>query len=144
MFRCSGIRNSLKENRRKAEIRNQKSEGGRPKSGRKPEAGGRSRVNEPANRTWRISNCSSSIFMKRNQRDINEEDISGFIDDHIIRLGYSASYQNIIISAIKIYFSLCGLRRFYPDSVERPRRRPGIAEGFFERRGDENLQCCQE
>ena len=47
-------------------------------------------------------------FHEKEPPNINEEDISGFIDDHIIRLGYSASYQNIIISAIKIYFSLSG------------------------------------
>ena len=61
-------------------------------------------------------------FHDKDPPDIKEEDISGFIDDHIIRLGYSASYQNLIISSIKIYFSLCGSRRFNPDSVERPRR----------------------
>jgi site-specific recombinase XerD len=69
-------------------------------------------------------------FHEKDPRDINEKDISGFIDDHIIRLGYSASYQNIIISAIKIYFNLCGLRRFDPDSVERPRRSRALPKVF--------------
>jgi integrase/recombinase XerD len=61
-------------------------------------------------------------FHDKDPSDIKEEDISGFIDDHIIRLGYSASYQNLIISSIKIYFSLCGSKGFNPDSVGRPRR----------------------
>ncbi|HEX7493407.1 MAG TPA: tyrosine-type recombinase/integrase [Bacteroidales bacterium] len=69
-------------------------------------------------------------FHEKEPQNINEEDISGFIDDHIIRLGYSASYQNIIISAIKIYFSLSGLRRFNPDSVERPRRGRALPKVF--------------
>ena len=69
-------------------------------------------------------------FHDKDPLDIKEEDVSGFIDDHIIRLGYSASYQNIIISAIKIYFSLCGSRRFNPDSVERPRRSRALPKVF--------------
>ncbi len=69
-------------------------------------------------------------FHEKEPKDINEEDISGFIDDHIIRLGYSASYQNIVISAIKIYLSTGGLRRFDPGSVERPRRSRALPKVF--------------
>ena len=69
-------------------------------------------------------------FHEKEPQNINEEDISRFIDDHIIGLGYSASYQNIMISAIKIHLSLCGLRRFDPDSVERPRRSRALPKVF--------------
>ncbi|MCX6254718.1 MAG: tyrosine-type recombinase/integrase [Bacteroidia bacterium] len=69
-------------------------------------------------------------FHDKDPLDIKEEDISAFIDDHVIRLGYSASYQNLIISSIKIYLSLCGLRRFNPDSVERPRRSRALPKVF--------------
>ncbi len=69
-------------------------------------------------------------FHTKDPRDIIEEDISIFIDDHIIRLGYSASYQNLVISAIKVYFTLCGLRKFNPDSLERPRRSRALPKVF--------------
>ena len=69
-------------------------------------------------------------FHDKDPLDIKEEEVSGFIDDHIIGLGYSASYQNIMISAIKIHFSLCGLRSFNTDSVERPRRSRALPKVF--------------
>jgi integrase/recombinase XerD len=69
-------------------------------------------------------------FHDKEPHDITEGDISGFIDDFIIRLGYSASYQNLIISAIKIYLSLSGLRRLNPDSIERPRRSRALPKVF--------------
>jgi integrase/recombinase XerD len=69
-------------------------------------------------------------FHKKEPVDITEADISGFIEDYIIRSGYSASYQNIIISAIKMYFRLNGQRRFSPDSLKRPRRSRALPKVF--------------
>jgi integrase/recombinase XerD len=69
-------------------------------------------------------------FNKKDPADITEDDISGFIEDFIIRSGYSASYQNIIISAIKMYFSLNGQRRFSPDSLKRPHRSRALPKVF--------------
>ena len=59
-----------------------------------------------------------------------EDDISEFINDHIIALGYSASYQNIIISAIKIYFGVSGRKVFRTNSLERPRRSRSLPKIF--------------
>ena len=69
-------------------------------------------------------------FHDKDPLEINEEDISGFIEDHIIRLGYSASYQNLIISAIKMYYNLCRERRLNLDSFERPRRSRALPKVF--------------
>jgi integrase/recombinase XerD len=62
--------------------------------------------------------------------DIDEEDVSAFIDNHILGLGYSASYQNIMISAIKMYYSLCEERRMNLGSFERPRRSRALPKVF--------------
>lgn len=69
-------------------------------------------------------------FHEKDPLDINEEDISGFIEHHIIGLGYSASYQNLIISAVKMYYSLYGGRRMNLDSFERPRRSRALPKVF--------------
>jgi integrase/recombinase XerD len=69
-------------------------------------------------------------FHEKDPKDITEGDISGFIEDFIIRSGYSASYQNIIISAIKMYFSLNGQKRFSPDSLKRPHRSRALPKVF--------------
>jgi len=69
-------------------------------------------------------------YNEKDPDDLTEEDISEFVTDHIIRLGYSASYQNIIISAIKMYFSLSGERRLELDSIERPRKSKALPKVF--------------
>ncbi|MBG0859010.1 MAG: phage integrase N-terminal SAM-like domain-containing protein [Bacteroidales bacterium] len=47
-------------------------------------------------------------FSPRDPMDISEEEISRFIYDFIIRLGYSAAYQNQMVSAIKIFYTIAG------------------------------------
>jgi integrase/recombinase XerD len=69
-------------------------------------------------------------FHAKDPVDITEGDISEFIEDFIIRSGYSASYQNIIISAIKMYFTLNGQRRISPDSLKRPHRSRALPKVF--------------
>ena len=69
-------------------------------------------------------------FNDREPHEIRESDISGFMENHIIRLGYSPSYQNLIISAIKMFYTISGLRRPGLDSFERPRRRKSLPKVF--------------
>jgi len=69
-------------------------------------------------------------FNNRDPNEISEEDISEFIEDHILKLGYSASYQNIIISAIKMYYNINGNRRVNTDSLKRPRRSRALPKVF--------------
>lgn len=61
-------------------------------------------------------------FSSKDPGDITEEDISYFIHDFIIRLGYSAAYQNQMISAIKTYYTISGRGKVDPRYFERPRR----------------------
>jgi integrase/recombinase XerD len=53
---------------------------------------------------------------------ISEEDISDFFHDYIIQHGYSASYHNQLISAIKIFYQVNGSREVDSSSLVRPRR----------------------
>jgi len=62
--------------------------------------------------------------------EITEDDISEFIEDHILKLGYSASYQNIIISAIKMFYNINDDRRVNTDSLKRPRRSRALPKVF--------------
>jgi site-specific recombinase XerD len=61
-------------------------------------------------------------FSPKEPSEITEEEISRFLYDFIIRLGYSASYQNQVVSAIKIYYSITGKGKVNPEFFERPRR----------------------
>lgn len=62
--------------------------------------------------------------------DITEDEISKFLYDFIIRLGYSATYQNQMVSAIKIYYTIAGKGKVDPDFLERPRRRRSLPKVF--------------
>jgi integrase/recombinase XerD len=69
-------------------------------------------------------------FHDRDPADLDEQDISEFIDDHILKLGYSASYQNLVVSAIKLYYTIAEVRRFDLNSIERPRRSRSLPKVF--------------
>jgi integrase/recombinase XerD len=69
-------------------------------------------------------------FHDRDPADLDEQDISEFIDDHILKLGYSASYQNLVVSAIKLYYTIAEVRRFDLNSIERPRRSRALPKVF--------------
>ena len=62
--------------------------------------------------------------------EISEGEISKFLHDFIIRLGYSPTYQNQMVSAIKIYYSIAGKGKVDPDVLERPRRRRSLPKVF--------------
>ncbi|MCD4769163.1 MAG: site-specific integrase [Bacteroidales bacterium] len=53
---------------------------------------------------------------------INENDISEFMDKYVISLGYSASYQNQLITAIKTYYDLSGEGLFEIENLKRPKK----------------------
>jgi site-specific recombinase XerD len=69
-------------------------------------------------------------FSPADPREITEDEISRFIYDYIIRLGYSASYQNQMVSAIKTYYIISGKGKVNPDFLERPRRRRALPKVF--------------
>jgi integrase/recombinase XerD len=61
---------------------------------------------------------------------ITTKDITTFIHDFIIELGYSASYQNQVVSAIKTYFDITGHRKVDTKELERPRRGRALPKVF--------------
>jgi integrase/recombinase XerD len=67
-------------------------------------------------------------FSTKDPFEITEEDISRFIYDFIIRLGYSAAYQNQMVSAIKTFYTISGKGKVDPEFFERPRRRRALPE----------------
>jgi site-specific recombinase XerD len=69
-------------------------------------------------------------FSPREPAEITEDEISKFLYDFIIRLGYSATYQNQMVSAIKIYYTIAGKGKVDPEFLERPRRRRSLPKVF--------------
>ena len=69
-------------------------------------------------------------FSPAEPAEISEEDISKFLHDFIIKLGYSPTYQNQMVSAIKIYYTIAGKGKVDPDFLERPRRRRSLPKVF--------------
>jgi site-specific recombinase XerD len=69
-------------------------------------------------------------FSDREPFEITEEEISHFIYDFIIRLGYSAAYQNQMVSAIKTFYSISGKGKVDPEFFERPRRSRALPKVF--------------
>lgn len=61
---------------------------------------------------------------------IDIEDITQFMDEYVITLGYSASYQNQMITAIKIYYSLMGDKSFDLEQIRRPRKGRPLPQVF--------------
>ncbi len=69
-------------------------------------------------------------FHPRLPSEITEDDISDFFHDHILYNKYSASYQNQIISAIKIYYRLNYSGTVDTSELGRPRRRRTLPKVF--------------
>ena len=75
-------------------------------------------------------NLFFKYFHEKDPSEINDGDISEFIEGYILKSGYSASYQNIIISAIKMYYTLNGKRKVDTGSLKRPRRSRALPKVF--------------
>jgi integrase/recombinase XerD len=69
-------------------------------------------------------------FSHEEPLEITEEEISRFIYDFIIRLGYSPAYQNQMVSAIKTFYTISGKGKVDPEFFERPRRRRALPKVF--------------
>lgn len=54
--------------------------------------------------------------------EITNEDLLDFNNNYILRNGFSSSFQNQVINAIKLYFTKLEKRRLEIESIERPRR----------------------
>ncbi len=69
-------------------------------------------------------------FSSKRPDQIRQEDISYFMNEFIIKNGFSASYQNQMISAIKMYYEISGRRCIVPGLIERPRRGRALPKVF--------------
>ena len=58
----------------------------------------------------------------KNTADITNNDLVEFNRSYILGNGYSSSFQNQVINAVKLFFSKTQNLRFEMDKVERPRR----------------------
>lgn len=62
------------------------------------------------------------FFHDKKAEEINQEDIIRFNNDYIIARGYSQSYQNQVINAIKFFFREMMHTQLNPELINRPRR----------------------
>jgi integrase/recombinase XerD len=53
---------------------------------------------------------------------ISNEDLIEFNNAYILKHGFSASYQNQVVNAVKLFFRTIELKTLQPDLVQRPRR----------------------
>jgi integrase/recombinase XerD len=58
----------------------------------------------------------------KDPRQITNDDIIRFNNEYILLNGYSFSYQNQVINAVKLYYRLIWDRKIDLDKIERPRR----------------------
>jgi integrase/recombinase XerD len=69
-------------------------------------------------------------YHTRNPDEITPEEISQFIHEFVVANGYSASYQNQMISAIKYYYGISGTDMTGLQIFERPRRSRALPKVF--------------
>jgi integrase/recombinase XerD len=70
-------------------------------------------------------------FNDRDPLTISMEEISEFVYDFIVTNGYSISYQNQMISAIKTFYRISGRTRIDLELIERPRRSRALPKVFL-------------
>jgi integrase/recombinase XerD len=69
-------------------------------------------------------------FNEKDPLEISMEEVSEFVYDFIVTNGYSASYQNQMISAIKTYYRISGKKKIELELIERPRRSRALPKVF--------------
>jgi integrase/recombinase XerD len=61
-------------------------------------------------------------YNEKDPVDITQDDVSDFMNSFIVKLGFSSSYQNQMVSAVKTYYEISGRGKVIPEIMERPRR----------------------
>jgi integrase/recombinase XerD len=69
-------------------------------------------------------------FREKNPLEISTEEVSEFVYNFIVTNGYSASYQNQMISAIKTFYRISGRSNIDLQLIERPRRSRALPKVF--------------
>jgi integrase/recombinase XerD len=62
------------------------------------------------------------FYSGKRPEEITNKDLVDFNNGHILKRGYSASFQNQVINAVKLFFRKIENRVLEPDLIERPRR----------------------
>lgn len=60
-------------------------------------------------------------FNGRDPAELEEDDLVRFNNEYILKRKCSSSYQNQVVNAIKLYFSMLEKRRLSPDLIHRPK-----------------------
>lgn len=62
-------------------------------------------------------------FLQNKRPDLIEErDVLKFNSDYVLAGGYSATFQNQVINAIKLFYQIIEQKQICPENLERPRR----------------------
>lgn len=69
-------------------------------------------------------------YNEKDPAEITQNDVSDFMDSFIVKLGFSASYQNQMISAVKTYYEIAGKGKVIPQIMQRPRRSRALPKVF--------------
>jgi len=62
------------------------------------------------------------FFGDKEIRNLNNEDIVEYVNDHIIKKGLSFSYQNQLVNSLKLFFKEVEKSKIDIEKLERPRR----------------------
>src|SRR5690606_10784173 len=63
-----------------------------------------------------------SFFRDRDIETITNDDLITYNNDYILKNEFSASYQNQIVNAMKLFFLITQDRAIDPDLIHRPKR----------------------
>jgi integrase/recombinase XerD len=69
-------------------------------------------------------------FNEKDPLEISMKEVAEFVYDFIVVNGYSASYQNQMISAIKTFYRISGKKKIELELIERPRRSRALPKVF--------------
>ncbi|WP_231559989.1 phage integrase N-terminal SAM-like domain-containing protein [Flavobacterium gilvum] len=73
--------------------------------------------------------------------EITNEDVVLYNNDHILKNNLSASYQNQIVNAIKLYFITIRETKIEIDKIHRPKREKVLPNVLSKRGSQINLEC---
>ncbi len=69
-------------------------------------------------------------FNEKDPLDVSMDEVAQFVYDFIVNNGYSASYQNQMISAIKTFYRISGKKNVDLEIIERPRKSRPLPKVF--------------
>ena len=62
------------------------------------------------------------FYSGKNPEFITNKDLVDFNNLYILKNGYSASFQNQVVNAVKLFFEKVENRKIHIEQIERPRR----------------------